>query len=126
MNRQKFLGTLFVLPIGVFLVHCGSSGSGGSSDTNAPAAPPTMSGTQDVYSSSMAQSHFHTFMVEDMSFTAPPASGVSGDTGSAMSHTHTVSISSAQLQQVAMGQSIEVTTSSVSSHTHTFTFMKVG
>ncbi len=26
MDRKQFLGTLFVLPIGIFLVHCSSSG----------------------------------------------------------------------------------------------------
>ena len=129
MDRKQFLGTLLVLPVGIFLVHCGSSdyssGSGGSSDANAPAAPPTNSGAQDVYSSSTVSSHFHTFAVDETSFSAPPAAGVSGDTSSAGAHTHTVSISSDQLQQVATGQSVTVTTGSAGGHTHVFTFVKL-
>jgi hypothetical protein len=125
MNRQTFLETLLILPVGVFLVRCSSSGSGASGSSTDPAAPPSKSGTQDVYSSSDAQSHFHTFGVDDASFTAPPAAGVSGDTSTDELHSHTVSISSDQLQQVATGQSVMVTTSSTSGHTHVFTFVKV-
>jgi hypothetical protein len=123
MNRQTFLETLLILPVGVFLVRCSSSGSSTSSD--APAAPASKSGTQDVYSSSNAQSHFHTFSLDDASLMAPPAAGVSGDTSSEQAHTHSVSISSDQLQQVSTGQSVMVTTSSNSGHTHVFTFVKV-
>jgi hypothetical protein len=131
MNRQAFLETLLILPVGVFLVRCSSSGTGYSSTSgtpatsDAPAAPPSKSGTQDVYSSSNVQSHFHTFALDDAALTAPPAAGVSGDSGTAQSHTHSVTISSDQLQQVATGQSVMVTTSSTGGHTHVFTFVKV-
>jgi hypothetical protein len=122
MNRQTFLGTLVILPIGTFLVHCSSTSSGSS---NASAAPPTKSGTLTTYTSSNVQSHVHTFMLDDMSVAAPPSAGVSGATSAEQSHSHLVSISSDQLQQIATGQSITVTTSSVSGHTHVFTFVKV-
>jgi hypothetical protein len=82
MDRKQFLGTLFVLPVGVFLVHCssdsstasnsgGSGGTGGANggtggasggtggtggtggaDLHAPAAPATQSGGMDIYTSS--------------------------------------------------------------------------
>ena len=126
MNRQTFLETLLILPIGVFLVRCSSSDSGTSGGAGSPAAPPSKSGTQTSYTSSNEQSHFHTFSLDDASLTAPPAAGVSGDTSSAQSHTHSVSISSDQLQRVATGQSLMVTTSSTSGHAHVFTFVKVG
>jgi hypothetical protein len=137
MNRQAFLETLLVLPVGVFLVHCSSSGPGYSSTSgtsgasgtsptpDAPAAPPSKNGTQDIYSSSNVLSHFHTFALDDGAFTAPPPAGVSGDSSSAQSHTHNVTISSDQLQQVAIGQSVMVTTSSTGGHTHVLTFVKV-
>lgn len=137
MNRQAFLETLLILPVGVFLVRCSSSGtgysspsgpsgtSGSSATSDPPAAPPSKSGTQDIYSSSNVQSHFHTFTLDDGALTAPPAAGVSGDSGTALSHTHSVTISSDQLQQVATGQSVMVTTSSTGGHTHVFTFVKV-
>jgi len=113
------------LPIGVFLVRCSSSGSSTGAGGDAPAAPPSKNGTQDVYSSSNVQAHFHTFSLDDASITAPPAAGVSGDTSSDQDHTHSVSISADQLQQVSTGQSVTVTTSSSQSHTHVFTFVKV-
>jgi hypothetical protein len=131
MNRQAFLETLLILPVGVFLVRCSSSGpdysspSGNSAASDAPAAPPSKSGTQDIYSSSNVLSHFHTFALDDAALTAPPSAGVSGDTSSAQSHTHGLTISSDQLQQVATGQSVKVTTSSTGGHTHVLTIVKV-
>jgi hypothetical protein len=131
MNRQAFLETLLILPIGVFLVRCSSSGqdysstSGTSPTSDAPAAPPRKSGPQDLYSSSDVQSHFHTFALDDATLTDLPPAGVSGDTSAAQSHTHGLAISSDQLRQVATGQSVLVTTSSTGGHTHVFTFVKV-
>jgi hypothetical protein len=124
MDRKQFLGTLFVLPIGIFLVHCSSSGSA-SGDSNAPAAPPTQSNGMDVYSSSTVQQHFHTFSLDDASVTSPPAAGVMGDTSVDSDHSHTVTISADQLTQVSMGQSVDITTGVAGAHTHVFTFTKI-
>jgi len=131
-------GTLIATPVGLFLVSCGSSSSdngngapsagapgAGASGADAPAAPPQKSGTQVVYTSSMVESHFHTFGVETPEFVMPDAAGVSGATSSAASHTHDVSISMAQLQSVGSGESVKVTTSSVAGHSHVLTFVNV-
>ncbi len=125
MNRKTFLGTLVVLPIGMFLVNCSSSSS--SSDANAPATLPIKSGTQTVYTSNNSglPTHAHTFGIDDMSITSPPSAGVSNDTSSVSSHSHSVSISMAELAQMAAGQSVSITTTNVSSHVHVFTFMKI-
>jgi hypothetical protein len=133
MDRQRFLETLLILPVGVFLVRCSSSGSSysgpggttGSTGNRPPAAAPTKSGTQTIYSSSNDQAHFHTFALDDSALADPPSAGVSGDTSLAQSHTHSVTISSDQLQQVATGQSVMVITSSNSGHTHAFSFTKL-
>lgn len=125
MDRKTFLGTLVALPVGLFLVSCGSNSSGGSSNPNTPGAAPTKSGTQNIYTSSNVNSHIHTFSIDDTSFATPPAAGVSGDTSSNAGHTHSVSVSMAQLQQVATGQSVTVATSNVGNHTHVFTFTKI-
>jgi hypothetical protein len=129
MDRKKFLATLLVLPVGVVLVHCSSSPSanadGSANDSNAPAAPPTQSGGQDLYTSSEVSAHNHTFMMDDASIAAPPAAGVSGTTSTTAGHSHSVSVSSAQLQQVAAGQSVVIASGSASGHTHVFTFVKV-
>lgn len=125
MDRKHFLGTLLVLPVGIFLVHCSSDASSGSSDANAPAAAPTQSGGMDVYTSSTVQAHSHTFSFDDGSISAPPADGVSGDSSSAAGHTHTVAISMAQLQQISSGSSVQVTSGDTGGHTHVFTFVKI-
>ena len=132
MDRKQFLGTLLVLPVGVFLVHCGSdsssnntSGGTGSSDPNAPAAPPAQSNGMDVYTSSTNSAHTHTFTLDDSAITTPPAAGVSGDSSTDEAHSHTVAISSDQLAQVATGASVEITSGQASAHTHVFTFVKI-
>lgn len=128
MNRRDFVETLLVLPVGVFLVHCGSStnySSSGGGGSDAPAAPPGLNGSQAVYTSSENQGHHHTFGIDLSAFTSPPSSGVSGDTSSDLQHTHTVSVSAADLANVESGGSVMVTTSSSSGHTHVFTFVKV-
>ena len=117
-------GTLIATPVGLFLVSCGSSSSDGSSGDD-PAAAPQKSGTQIVYTSSMAASHFHTFGLDTSAIAMPDAAGVSGATSSDEGHTHAVSISMEQLQNVGSGESVKVTTSSVSGHSHVFTFVNV-
>jgi hypothetical protein len=146
MDRKQFLGTLFVLPVGVFLVHCSSdsgskstasAGTGGAADTgsgggdaggadpNAPAAAPTQSQGMDVYTSSTVGNHHHTFTFDDSDIATPPADGVSGDSSTDSMHSHTVAISSDQLAMVAAGDSVEVTSGVAGSHTHVFTFVKI-
>jgi hypothetical protein len=142
MDRKQFLGTLVALPMGIFLVHCSSdsspssSSSGGtgggasagaaSTDPNAPGAPATQSGGMDVYTSSVAGAHTHTFTMADSAISAPPTDGVSGDSSTDASHSHTVAISADQLTSVGMGESVEVTSGVTSSHSHVFTFVKIG
>jgi hypothetical protein len=118
-------GTLIAMPFGLFLVSCGSSSSNDTSSADGPAAAPQKSGAQIVYTSSMVQSHSHTFGLDTSAIAMPPADGVSGATGNEGGHTHEVSISMEQLQNVGSGDSVKVTTSNVSGHTHVFTFVNV-
>jgi len=113
-------GTLIALPVGLFLVSCSSSDSGGGAS-----AGPQKSGTQIIYTSSNVQSHMHTFGLAMSAIATPPADGVSGSTSNDGGHTHEVSISMAQLQSVGSGESVKITTSSVSGHAHEFTFVNV-
>lgn len=126
MDRKHFLGTLFALPAGLFLVHCSSTASSsGGSDADAPAAPPTRSGGLDIYTCSTVASHHHTFSLDDTAFTSPPAEGVSGDSSNDGNHSHTVAISAAELTMVGLGDSVKVTCGSAGGHTHVFTFVKI-
>jgi len=133
MNRLKFLETLLVLPVGIFLVHCSSdnsssntaTGGTGNTDPDAPGADPSKSGTSTVYTSSVTGGHHHTFSIDDADVATPPAAGLNGSTSTDAGHSHSVTISQDQLAQVGMGQSVKVTTNA-SSHTHVFTFLKIG
>ncbi|HEY3668901.1 MAG TPA: hypothetical protein VGL19_23050 [Polyangiaceae bacterium] len=128
MDRKQFLATLLVLPIGIFAVHCSSSSSGSGSGTptaSDPAAPPSQSGGMDIYTSSTNSAHSHTFSLDDTALSTPPAAGVSEDSSVVQAHSHLVTISMAQLQQVASGSSVQITSSNASGHTHVFTFVKI-
>jgi hypothetical protein len=122
LGRRQVLGSLLVLPAGIFLVRCGSSDS--PSGTT-PAAAPTSNATQTTYTSSISGGHSHTFVIDNVNFTTPPAAGLSGTTSTDSGHAHDVSITMAQLTSVGAGQSVDVTTSSSGGHTHVFTFKKV-
>jgi len=131
MDRKQFLSGLLVLPAGVFLVNCSSSddsspnnGSNGAG-ANTPAAAPTHSNATTVYTSSNDAQHSHTFSLDDSAVSAPPTAGVSGDSSNVESHTHAVAISTAQLMQVATGQSVPITSGASAGHTHVFTFVKI-
>ena len=132
MNRRDFVERLLVLPVGVFLLRCSSSGTSTYSTTNtggggdAPGAPARLSGSEVIYTSSNVQAHTHTFGIELEDFTEPPANGVDGETSNDQAHTHAVSVSAAELSQVESGDSLKVTTSLNSGHTHVFTFVRIG
>ncbi len=64
MDRKQFLGTLFVLPAGLFLVNCSSDSGDDSGSTSSPnPAPTSAAGAPNTPPP------------------PPPASGGSGDTG---------------------------------------------
>ena len=124
MDRRRFLrtssGVLVAFPFGVFLVQ---SCYGGGASGGDPAAPPTVSGSDAVYTSSIDGDHSHTFTIALSVFSAP--ADTTGDTSTTEGHSHTVAISAAQLQNVELGQTIQVTSGTSESHTHVVTFVKV-
>src|SRR5215470_1727303 len=130
MDRRRFLriavGSIIVVPAGRFLVQCASDdGSSSAANPDQPAAPPTVSSGNAVYSSSFAQAHYHTFSIDMSAFSSPPSGGVSGSTSVFESHSHTVSVTAAMLASVAVGDSILVSTSVVTDHQHVLTLVKV-
>src|SRR5688500_8887425 len=132
MQRRDFLrlvaGTVVVLPVGTFLVGCGGDDGGDpgpGTGADAPAAAPRGSGSSIVYSSSNTAGHFHEFALAAAALTAPPAAGVSGATDVSLSHTHSVSVSMAQLASVETGATIKVTTGAETGHSHVLTLVKI-
>jgi hypothetical protein len=120
MTRRSLVGLLVALPVGLFIVHCGSD----DTPPNAAAAAPLRVGTQTIYTSSSTNSHTHTFSIDDSAIVEPPAAGLTGPTSTDAGHSHDVSIPMADVQQIAMGQSVEITTTG-GGHAHVFTFLKV-
>ena len=125
IDRRAFLGTLVVLPAGAFLVNCSGTTTVYGVSPSSPAAPPTSTATQAIYTSSLTAGHDHTFSIDFVSFSNPPTGGVSGETSISSAHTHHVFVTMAQLSAVEVGGSAQVTTTTTSGHTHLFTFVKV-
>jgi hypothetical protein len=128
-DRRHFLrvvaGSVIVLPVGRFLVACGSEDETYEQGANAPAAAPRADGTNVVFSSSAVSGHFHTFPVAMAAMAAPPSSGLGGDTSASAGHVHSVSVSMAQLASVAAGETVQVTTGSEGGHSHVLSFVKL-
>lgn len=122
IDRRDFVQKLLFLPVGVFLVRCGSSSA---FTPPAPGAAPTVSGSQAIYTSSVTQFHDHTFTIPLDAFTTPPSGGVSGDTSNTSGHTHHVSISMSDLAKVQTGSAVVVVTSVTQAHSHVFTFVRL-
>jgi hypothetical protein len=133
MERKEFLSTLMVLSLGVFQVSCSSDSDPGTNTTAAdtgndpdvPAAPPKRSGSTVVYTCSTVGQHHHTFVLEDSALATPPPTGINADSSTDGMHSHTVTISAAELADIAKGGSVEVTSGDAGSHTHVFTFTKL-
>jgi hypothetical protein len=123
IDRRAMLETLLVLPAGIFLVRCSSSSN--NYTPPAPAANPTVSGSQALFTSSTAQEHFHTFGIPLTDFINAPSGGLSGDTSNEAGHTHHVSIAMDEFRSMQAGSSVAITTSEVSGHNHVFTFIKL-
>ena len=120
MTRKDFLragfGGLAGILASIGLMKCGSSPAGPT--------PPT---TSKTFTSTSANSHSHSFTIQNADVQSPPAAGISGDTSSSSSHTHTFAMTQAQLQSVMGGGSV-VITSGISdvggNHTHDFAIIK--
>ena len=135
MDRREFLSsaaTLLVLPLGTFLVHCGSNDNGTTvssnpnnpaTDTTPPDAPPQLAGSNVVYTTSKVNLHSHSFTVPDVQFTVP--TGLTGNTTAAQAHTHTITITSDDLTRAENGETVKIPTSTEVGHNHVLTLVKV-
>jgi hypothetical protein len=118
MERREFLirsakggSLLLILPVGWTVAGCGSNST-----------TPTGTGSALRFTSSNVQGHTHDFSIDLVDLTSPPVAGLSGDTTVSLGHTHTVSLSQSELQEIEAGQTISKDTSSVQGHTHNFAF----
>jgi hypothetical protein len=128
MDRRGFLRStgmaLFALPIGGLLIQaCAGDGGGGGPADDTPAAPPTISGPNAEYTSATVEGHSHTFDIALTAFAAPAS--IQGQTSVDDGHSHAVSVTTADLQQVGAGQTVTVTTATSDGHAHVLTLVKI-
>jgi hypothetical protein len=119
MERRQFLinggKVLLVLPAGWVLANC--------SNTTSSPAPSTNVGTGTLmFTSSITEGHNHTFSMTVQEIDSPPSGGISRDTSTTLNHMHVVTLTAAQMDQIAAGQVVTMDTSLVQNHLHTFAF----
>jgi hypothetical protein len=90
---------------------------------------PTTPSTSKTFTSSLAESHTHTVGIARTEIDSPPAGGFVRDTSIYSGHSHTFTISLADLTTVAGGGTVTVNTSTEApvysaAHFHTFTISK--
>ncbi len=136
MDRREFVrgaaGMLMFLPLGTFLVHCGTdkesrpAGSDVLDGNNPPpAAKPRTLGSNIVYTSSATEGHSHAFTVARSAFENPPIGGILGKTTESGGHQHRVEVSVEALRLAADGDIVQLETADDAGHTHVFTIVKL-
>lgn len=85
---------------------------------------PSTPGTSKTFTSTDVQYHTHTVTIQRSEIDTPPSGGISRQTSTASSHSHTFTMSQDQLMSVQGGSSVQIETDVVSGHSHTFTISK--
>jgi hypothetical protein len=120
MKRSDFLK---VMGAGTLAALAGSALSACKSSSTTP-TPTTDSHT---FTSTTVQSHNHTITIQKTEVDTPPAGGISRETSSA-GHTHTFTMSAADLTTVQGGTPVTIETASANGasgpHTHSFAISK--
>jgi hypothetical protein len=66
--------------------------------------------------------HTHTFSVPDATLATPPAAGFTTATSSTSGHSHSITLTQADLTNIAANMAVAANTTIVSAHAHAFTF----
>jgi hypothetical protein len=113
LTRRELLSqstVLLLVPLAGVSGAC-SSGSGGSSSN---------SSCDGVFeTSTVTNNHTHTLCVPSTDLSSPPSSGMTYTTSFDDGHSHTVTLTQAQLTTISDGGSVTVTTSSPAPHDFT-------
>ena len=121
IDRREFLTTLILIPIGAKLAGCGGD------ESPSPGNDGGCSGL-DAQSTEFG-SHTHCLCIPREDLDDPPTDGREYDTDQDCAlpneaHSHTVTLSQADLTMIADGGTVTVTTSKQFGHTHGFTLAK--
>jgi len=130
LSRRAFFAhasrLVVLVPAGWTLVAaCGSSSSGecnGADTVMSTGAAIVVISTCN----GLGGGHTHDFTVQNTDLATPPAAGVSGNSSpyDDDGHTHTVSLTQADLQNIQNGQTVTKQSGTTNSHMHTFDFKK--
>ena len=99
---------------------CGGSDSPTSNPTPTPTPNPTPTPASGDKSGSISGNHGHTAVITAAQLTAGGA--VSLDIMGQATHTHTVSLSAAEVTQISQGTQVAKTSTTNDGHAHTVTF----
>jgi hypothetical protein len=131
MHNGKIIFIIACLLIGGFFIVAGCNNSSSSSNSSPDILPsPAQQPYIYTYTSSDADNHNHTARVYSTALSAPDANGWSDTSSTVLNHTHTMSLTQAQLTSMNAGQSVTVTSSTATnpttgnSHYHTWTIVK--
>ena len=106
--------------VAITMTGCGDDDSSSSPTTPTPTAPaPPPAGAADV-SGVVSANHGHTAVVTAAMLTA--ANDLTVDITGTANHPHSVSLTGAEVGQIAGGTRVQKTTTNNSGHTHTVTF----
>ncbi len=104
------------------LTACGSDDDAGSDCDNADGV--VLTGSELTVSSACVDGHVHAFQITSQQLVSPPTSGVNGSTTTDRGHSHTVSLTQSEIQQIQAGERINKITAIANNHTHVFRFRK--
>jgi hypothetical protein len=125
-SRREFLTTagklVVAVPAGWVLLQAGCGGSGAENCDNANGV--VVTATEVTVTSQCASGHVHAFDITTQELASPPQSGISGPTTESDGHTHTVSLTQSELQNIQAGTPVNKITNNVNGHTHVFNFRK--
>ncbi len=115
MTRKTFCGALAGSTVALLFQACG----GGGGDAAAPAPPPSGSGCTDT----IAANHGHTLVIATADLDS--ATDKVYDIQGGAVHSHTVTLTVAQLRALKSGATVNVTSSTTAAHDHGVTILCV-
>jgi hypothetical protein len=120
VGRREFTAAAVLAALsGVTITISGCGGGGGGGSPSAPSNPTPPTGPGDK-AGSISGNHGHTAVITAAQLTA--AAAVALDIRGQGDHPHTVTLSAAEVSQIAASQRVSKESSNEAAHTHTVTF----
>lgn len=122
-RREVLSATTMLLLVPLAPLACSSSSSSSSSGSGSSSGGGN-NGCDGIFeTSTVTDNHTHTLCVPTTDLTSPPAAGKTYTTSVTLMHSHTVTLTQAQLQSIEGGTAVTVMTSGPAAHNFTITKM---